>query len=156
AGWFVAAPDGVSAQSPAPTTAPNDPSAKVDGPAPANEGTNGSGLLGIAEKEAARSAKALRDRVLASLRNWTLKHDLEADRGREILASVVNCGPDAVPVLLAFVKAAVAGQGEAAIVQPAAHALAGLFDRTKNAQILHDLCEAVKDGAAPLRVDVLV
>jgi len=156
AGWLVAVSAGAAAQDPAPAAAPSDPAAKPEGEAPPDQGTKPGGLLGIAEREAARSAKVLRDRILASLRNWTQKHDLEADRGREILLSVVNCGPDAVPVLLSFVRAAVAAKGEAAIVQPAARALAGLFDRTKNPQILHDLTEAVKDAPAPIRVDVLI
>jgi HEAT repeat protein len=157
AGWLVAASDGAAAQDPVPVVAPTDPAAKPEGEAPPDEGTKPGGLLGIAEREAARSAKVLRDRILASLRNWTLKHELEADRGRDILLSVVNCGPDAVPVLLSFVRAAAAAKGETAIVQPAARALAGLFDRTKNnPQILHDLTEAVKDAPAPIRVDVLI
>ena len=156
AGWLVAVSAGAAAQDPAPAAAPSDPAAKPEGEAPPDQGTKPGGLLGIAEREATRSAKVLRDRILASLRNWTQKHDLEADRGREILLSVVNCGPDAVPVLLSFVRAAVAAKGEAAIVQPAARALAGLFDRTKNPQILHDLTEAVKDAPAPIRVDVLI
>jgi HEAT repeat protein len=155
AAWLVAASGGARAQDPAATTPPATAPAKSEDAAPANEGTKSGGLLGIAEKEAARSAKVLRDRILAALRKWTLKHDLEADRGKEILDSVVNCGPDAVPVLLSFVRAAVAGQGETAVVLPASRALAGLFERTKNAQILHDLLEAVKDAPAPIRVDVL-
>jgi HEAT repeat protein len=156
AGWLVAVSAGAAAQEPAPVVAPSDPAAKPEGEAPPDQGTKPAGLLGIAEREAARSSKVLHDRILASLRNWTLKHEIEADRGREILLSVVNCGPDAVPVLLSLVRTAVAAKGEAAIVLPAARALAGLFERTKNPQILHDLTEAVKDAQAPIRVDVLV
>jgi HEAT repeat protein len=113
------------------------------------------GLLGIAEREATRSTKLLRERILGALRTWVLQHDLAADRGKGLIESVVNNGPDAAPVLLAFVNAAVAGQGEASIVQPAARALVGLVDRTHNAQLLQSLCDATRGAAPTLRIDVL-
>ena len=91
AGWLVAVSAGAAAQDPAPAAAPSDPAAKPEGEAPPDQGTKPGGLLGIAEREAARSAKVLRDRILASLRNWTQKHDLEADRA---------VAPHAFPVLL--------------------------------------------------------
>jgi plasmid stability protein len=113
------------------------------------------GLLGIAEREAARSSKLLRDRILGSLRQWVLQHEGTADRGRSLIESVVNGGPDAAPVLLGFVNAAAAGQGEASIVQPAARALVGLVDRTHNEKLLHELAEATKGAPPAIRIDVL-
>lgn len=130
-----------------PRQAPS-PSEKGDPPAE-------KGLLGIAEREAARSAKLLRDRLLALLRQWVMQHELAADRGRSCIDSIVTCGPDAAPVLLGFVNVAAAGQGDASIVQPAARAIVGLVVKTQNEKLLKSLVDATKAAPASIRADVL-
>src|SRR5262245_1077674 len=116
-------------------------SAPAPAPAPAEKGDppTEKGLLAIAEREASRSAKVLRDRILAGLRQWVEKHEIAADRGKGLIDSIVNNGPDAVPVLLGFVNVAAAGQGDASIVQPAARALVGLAAKSQNGKLLKSL-----------------
>ena len=136
-----------AAPAPAPAQA-GAPSAKVD-PAPEK------GLLAIAEHEAERSSKMLRDRILGSLRQWVLQHELAADRGKSLIDSIVSSGPDAAPVLLGFVETAAAGKGDASIVQPAARALVGLAAKTQNGKLLKSLADATKGAPASIRTDVL-
>lgn len=124
------------------------PSEKGDPPAE-------KGLLGVAEREAARSAKLLHDRIRDLLRQWVMQHELAADRGRSLIESVVNMGADATPVLLGFVNVAAAGQGDASIVQPAARAVVGLAGKTQNLKLLKSLAEATKGSPASIRADVL-
>jgi HEAT repeat protein len=126
------------------------PSPSEKGDPPADKG-----LLGIAEREAARSAKLLQDRTRDLLRQWVMQHQLAADRGKSFIDAVVNSGPDAAPLLLGFVNVAAAGQGDASIVQPAARALVGLAAKTQNQKLLKSLADATKGAPASIRADVL-
>lgn len=125
----------------APSSAPasNDPRPAADAPR---------GLLGIAEKEAARSSRALRESILGKLKKFAETQETAADRGKTLLDAVVTLGPDAVPLLLEVLRDVDRGALDSSFAGAAARALCGIFERTRSKEILARLDAAVK-GSGP-------
>jgi len=109
------------------------------------------GLLAVAEAESARSARALRDSIRVRLRNFAETQDTAADRGKGLLDSVVILGPDAVPLLLEVLRDVERGALDASFAGAAARALCGIYERTKNREILAALEQAVQKSGPAVR-----
>jgi 3-deoxy-D-manno-octulosonate 8-phosphate phosphatase KdsC-like HAD superfamily phosphatase len=129
---------------------PPDPPRATDAP-PAAIADAPRGLLAVAEMEAARSARALRDSIRARLRNFAQAQDTAADRGKGLLDSVVTLGPDAVPLLFEVLRDVDRGALDASFAVAAARALCGIYDRTKNKEILAALEKSVLDSGPAVR-----
>lgn len=137
---------------PAPPAAADEPAAPApDEVTPEPAPVRPRGLLGVAEAEAARSAAALRERILVLLRNFSQAQNSAADRGRGFLDNVVLLGPDAVPLLAEVLQGVEQGSYDAAYAGAAARALCGIFERTQDKAILARLGEAVQSGGAALK-----
>jgi HEAT repeat protein len=125
-------------------------------PAPAPVGdTAPKGLIGVAKSEAERTQRQLRDQILGKLRAYATLHQTVADQGVGFVKSIVDLGADAVPVLLDCLRDAGGGKLDAAFAGPAARALAGIYDKTKNEKLLESVAEIVKSGDAGVRAAIL-
>ncbi len=113
------------------------------------------GLLGIAEAEANRTARVLREKILGALRTYALQHETASDRGKEQLDLIVQNGADAAPILVEVLRDIAGGTKDSAWAGPASRALAAIFDRTKNAAIMKSLADVARSGNAIVRAGVL-
>jgi hypothetical protein len=113
------------------------------------------GLIGIAETEAKRTARALREKILGGLRTYGLLRDQAPDRAREQLESIVQYGAEAVPLLLDVLHGVAGGTTDAGFAGPSARALAAIHVRTGNPAILKSMAELVRSGNGAVRAGVL-
>ena len=125
------------------------PATPTEPPRAASEAPRG--LLAVAEAESARSARALRDSIRVKLRSFAQSQDTAADRGKGVLDSVVILGPDAVPLLLEVLRDVDRGALDASFAGAAARALCGIYERTKNREILAALEKAVQESGPAVR-----
>jgi len=139
---------------PAAAPAPQEAPAPEAAPA-AEEGAAPRSLLAIAEIEAERSRRLLKERINGSLRSYALARDTAADRGRSHLEAIVQSGADAVPLLLDLLRGVGSGATDASFAGPSARALSGIFDRTRSVAILKGLADIVRSGSGTVRAGVL-
>jgi hypothetical protein len=113
------------------------------------------GLLGIADAESARATKAMRERILVSMRSYAVERETRADSGEAHLRAIVLLGPDAVPLLFDILADVASGSTDAAYAGPAARAICGIFLRTGNESILEELGKVVRAGGPAVSGGVL-
>ena len=127
-------------------------------PAPspvAREGAAPKGLIGIAESEAKRTERMIRDNILGLLRKFEAARETAPDRGEHYLQQIVQYGADATPLLVDMMHGVGTGNIDAVFAGPIARALAAIFEHTKNEAILKNLAEIARQGPVALRAGVL-